>query len=272
MLDTKALAAATASIVREHVDKAVAPLVARIGELEKQLAEDTEKRKANEANPEEVADIVSNRMAAELDELRAAVEAVKAPEIPDIPAMVAEAVAAIPSPKDGKDGADGRDGCDAMDAMQDKDGNLVITFSDGRMKNVGLVCGKDGQPGKDGQSADTDGLIERVLEAIPAPTIAPELDYAPDDVAESITLAVKTMAGYVSKAAHAHAETREPAAPISIHLPEVNVTYPEQPVPVVNVAAPVVNVAAPKRGKEITRVTEWDKAGRIKAFEKTEED
>lgn len=67
---------------------------------------------------------------------------------------VSKAVSAIPVPKDGIDGKDGRDGCDVVDAMQDKDGNLVVSFSDGRMKNVGLVCGKDGlngTAGKDGR-------------------------------------------------------------------------------------------------------------------------
>lgn len=35
-------------------------------------------------------------------------------------------------------------------------------------------------------------------------------------------------------------------------------------------APPVVDVTLPKRRKEVTKVTEWDSTGRIKAFEKTE--
>jgi integrin beta 3 len=37
-----------------------------------------------------------------------------------------------------------------MDVMVDREGQLVFTMSDGRMKNVGLVIGKDGEPGRDG--------------------------------------------------------------------------------------------------------------------------
>ncbi|RWN33435.1 hypothetical protein [Mesorhizobium sp.] len=66
-------------------------------------------------------------------------------------------------PKDGKDGApgekgldgapgrDGKDGLDAMDVMIDREGDLVFTMSDGRMKNVGLVVGKDGNAGMNGR-------------------------------------------------------------------------------------------------------------------------
>lgn len=73
---------------------------------------------------------------------------------PLVDEAVSKAVSAIPVPKDGAPGKDGRDGCDVVDAMQDKDGNLVVSFSDGRMKNVGQVCGKDGlngTAGKDGR-------------------------------------------------------------------------------------------------------------------------
>lgn len=52
--------------------------------------------------------------------------------------------------KDGAPGINGKDGADAIDAMIDRDGNLVLTLSDGRMKNVGLVVGKDGEAGRDG--------------------------------------------------------------------------------------------------------------------------
>ena len=51
---------------------------------------------------------------------------------------------------DGTPGLNGKDGIDAMDVMVDREGQLVFTMSDGRMKNVGLVIGKDGEPGRDG--------------------------------------------------------------------------------------------------------------------------
>lgn len=58
--------------------------------------------------------------------------------------------------RDGVDGKDGRDGVDATEALIDKDGNLVVVFSDGRSKSLGLVVGRDGvdgakgEPGRDG--------------------------------------------------------------------------------------------------------------------------
>lgn len=48
----------------------------------------------------------------------------------------------------------GDPGTGLADAMIDRTGNLVLTMTDGRMKELGLVIGKDGSPGKDG----ADGL------------------------------------------------------------------------------------------------------------------
>lgn len=61
---------------------------------------------------------------------------------------------------DGKDGADGRDGVGLASAIIDRDGNLVVTMTDGSTKALGLVVGKDGRdgergaPGKDGLGWD----------------------------------------------------------------------------------------------------------------------
>ena len=87
------------------------------------------------------------------------------------------ALKAIPPPKDGRDGRDGKDGKDGRDgangekgadgigiadAMIDRAGELVVTFVDGRMKNLGPVIGKDGRDGNNGRDgADfTDCHIE----------------------------------------------------------------------------------------------------------------
>jgi hypothetical protein len=54
---------------------------------------------------------------------------------------------------DGKDGADGKDGVGLADALTDRDGNLVFTMTNGAMKSLGVVVGrdgKDGEPGRDG--------------------------------------------------------------------------------------------------------------------------
>lgn len=62
--------------------------------------------------------------------------------------------------QDGKDGANGVDGQPGTDGrgvkelLIDRDGNLVATMDDGKMKSLGPVIGKDGEPGQDGK----DGL------------------------------------------------------------------------------------------------------------------
>lgn len=89
--------------------------------------------------------------------------------------VVDVAVKAIPVPKDGRDGRDGKDGVDGKDgrdgkdgergekgadgigmagAMLDRDGELLITLTNGEVKKLGVVAGKDGRDGKDG----ADGL------------------------------------------------------------------------------------------------------------------
>lgn len=51
---------------------------------------------------------------------------------------------------DGRDGLNGKDGAGIADAVIDREGQLVLTFTDGRTKSVGVVLGKDGAPGVKG--------------------------------------------------------------------------------------------------------------------------
>lgn len=111
------------------------------------------------------------------DEIAKAMASVKAPELPDITGMVSDAVAAIPAPKDGKSVsledvtpmiADAvakavsavpvaKDGTGLAGALIDREGNLVITLSNGEVQKLGVVVGKDGAPGHDGADG-ADGL------------------------------------------------------------------------------------------------------------------
>lgn len=68
---------------------------------------------------------------------------------PLISEAVEKAVAAIPVPRDGEPG---KDGAALVEAMLDADGALVLVLNDGRIKNLGRVVGKDGEPGKQGDS------------------------------------------------------------------------------------------------------------------------
>jgi hypothetical protein len=122
----------------------------------------------------------------DLAAVKAAVEAIEIPEIPhvELPGIaglvdeaVISAVAAIPAPQDGKsvtveeiaplisaevekrvgtlpkakDGDPGKDGVGMAGAFIDRDGNLIITMTNGEPRNLGCVVGKDGEPGAPGR-------------------------------------------------------------------------------------------------------------------------
>lgn len=88
-------------------------------------------------------------------------------------ASIDAAIKAIPIPKDGKDGVDGSkgdpgekgaDGLGLAGAMIDRDGALMITMTNGEVKSLGQVVGKNGTDGKDG--IDGIGLDSFELEYI----------------------------------------------------------------------------------------------------------
>lgn len=70
-----------------------------------------------------------------------------------IEASVKSALEALPVPKDGEPG---QDGLGLANALIDRDGALVVTFTDGSTKNLGPVVGKDGENGKDGHTFTLD--------------------------------------------------------------------------------------------------------------------
>lgn len=55
----------------------------------------------------------------------------------------------------GEIGQKGADGLGLAGAMIDRDGALQVTLTNGEVKNLGVVAGKDGQNGKDGLSLDS---------------------------------------------------------------------------------------------------------------------
>lgn len=72
---------------------------------------------------------------------------------------------------DGKDGADGADGKDGANGISVTGANingekeLVLTFSDGTEKNLGVVVGADGKDGVDGQMEPTEKMVSMVQTA-----------------------------------------------------------------------------------------------------------
>ena len=119
MLDLDKFTDGIAGLIKQAAEDATAPLIAetmaimgRLAELEKRLdalptpRDGAPGRDGKDADPEEVASLVHERIKAELDEMRAAIAASQ--ELPDIPALVKaaldEAVALLPRPKDGEPG------------------------------------------------------------------------------------------------------------------------------------------------------------------------
>lgn len=86
--------------------------------------------------------------------------------------VVAAGLANLPPPEKGEPGdkgEPGNDGCGIRDLVIDRDGALIVSMEDGRMKNLGSILGKDGDPGKDG--ADGFGLDDFDCEPIDERTI-----------------------------------------------------------------------------------------------------
>jgi hypothetical protein len=160
------------------------PLLSRIAELEKrqvitheQVAESVSKAvAAADARLTTIADQLNDR--ATMQQMEAAIKAVQpkpdffkdmlepllarlceaekklAQPAPDIEALVSKAVAAIPVPEaikgdkgDSIKGDNGADGIGLAGAVIDRDGNLAITMTNGEVKSLGQVVGRDGSDG-----------------------------------------------------------------------------------------------------------------------------
>jgi hypothetical protein len=61
----------------------------------------------------------------------------------------------VPKGEQGVKGVDGKDGLGLAGAMIDRDGALQITLTNGEVKNLGQIVGKDGSDGKDGVSLES---------------------------------------------------------------------------------------------------------------------
>lgn len=176
MIDAKAFGAELAGIVKA----ATVPILDRIGALEKRLDGLPAPRDGKDADPATVAETVRQSIAAELDTIRQSIDDIVIPEPVDLPDLsemvrlsVEEAVSAIPAPENGADGksvtADDiapmiraevakavaaipapKDGVGLAGALIDRDGKLVVTLANGEAKSLGLVVGRDAEPGKPG--------------------------------------------------------------------------------------------------------------------------
>ena len=133
-----------------------------------------------DAEPDEVASIVIRRLEGHLSAVWQALENVKAEQLSDLRTAIDQAISELPKPKDGEPGKSvtvedvrplveqevskaiaalpppekGKDGIGLAGALIDRDGNLVLTLSDGKLCELGRVVGKDGEPGRDGFGLD----------------------------------------------------------------------------------------------------------------------
>lgn len=129
--------------------------------------------------------LVQDLRAAVSGEIQAAHESIKAVR-DSVPAEVASAVAALPPPEPGNSVTvddvrpvieeavqravaalpAAQDGCGIAELLIDRDGQLVATMDDGRVKMLGPVVGKDGT---DADMAAIERSIAEKVAAIPAP-------------------------------------------------------------------------------------------------------
>lgn len=157
MLDTKALAEATATIVREHVERATAPLVERIAQLEARELPTAVKGDQGEPGKDG-----ADGKDADVEALRQLVANVFEERTP---AMIESVKALLPPPEKGekgdagepgsqgdpgRDGANGKDGVGLAGMMIDREGEAVATLADGTLIKLGPVVGRDGKDGEPG--------------------------------------------------------------------------------------------------------------------------
>lgn len=148
MLDTKAIALALAPIVKQHVEAATAPLLRRIDELE---ARATVPGKDG-SDGRDGADGKDGAAASE-EQIAAAVERYLSANPPPAGADGLNGKDGADGERglDGKDGRDGADGIGLAGAMIDRDGELNVTLTNGEVRKLGPVLGRDGRDGSDGE-------------------------------------------------------------------------------------------------------------------------
>lgn len=146
MFDGKAFGQEVVSVVKAHLDKSIAPLLERIDALQAEL--DVLKALPPGKDGKDGKDGADGAPGKDGDPGKDGIDGQPGKDGAD--GIDGKDGASGVDGKDGAPGLNGKDGADVIDAMIDREGNLVFTMSDGRMKNVGLVVGRDGEAGKDG--------------------------------------------------------------------------------------------------------------------------
>lgn len=161
--DGKAFGQEIVEAVKSHMAGALSPIIAKMDALEKRIAELPEPPKdigvkadevrqmiedaisaippaepGKSADPEETAALVRGEVEkaiAAIDKPRDGKSVTVEELAPLVDATVSRAVAAIPRPKDG---------LDAVEFLRGPEGNLIVTMSNGMVRDLGKFVGKDG--------------------------------------------------------------------------------------------------------------------------------
>jgi hypothetical protein len=130
-MDANAIAAAVVEQVVGLIDKRLTPIMERLNALES-----VEQVKAQDVSAEVVRSILDGDNLEHIVSLKVAEYLIENPPPAGEKGM------------DGKDGADGKDGVGLAGALIDRDGSLVVTLTNGEVKSLGSVVGKDGADGR----------------------------------------------------------------------------------------------------------------------------
>lgn len=159
MFDGKAFGEHMVEVVRSYVDESTRPLLDRIEAQERELAE-LRRRAPEKGEPGQDGRDGTDAPPVSEEQIAAAVEAYMAVNPPAAGRDGVDGQDGEP----GKDGApgekglDGRDGTDGVGlagAIIGRDGDLIVTLTNGEVKSLGPVVGrdgKDGERGADGQA------------------------------------------------------------------------------------------------------------------------
>lgn len=281
--EIQSLTKGLAPVFRDFVAESTAPLVATISDLERQIADLREIDVADtvravvadavstipvpvdgkDADPELIRQMVADAVSG-LPPAKDGASVTIDDVAPLIDQAVVAAVAALPAPLDGRHGQDAdpeviremvTEAVAGIPAPKDGEPGKSVTVEDVApfiasevdRAVLALPVPKDG---KDADPVDVDALVDATLAAMPPPPV----EFAPEEVAENIAIAVRMLA----EMPDSPAIERETA-----------------PSPIVNIALsdnwppPTVNVSLPKAGAERVTVTEHTADGRIKSYVKT---
>ena len=164
MLDAGTLGADLAAMVKAQFGPVLARIEERMGALEKRIDAIPAPKDGKDADPASVAALVADSVRSDLEAIRASIPKAIEPVMPDVEGMVKEAVAkaidAIPAPEAGKPGVG------VAGALIDREGELVLTLSNGETKALGKVVGKDADPV---QLPDIPAMVKAAVAEIPRP-------------------------------------------------------------------------------------------------------